>query len=130
MTQFFFSFSFFTFNLIFFFFLFILQVLCTYITVSTYCFYEIPEHVSEWVSVSCFSLGSFPSVCFVQFSCISFCFYHYTIIVLYYITISEKTVYFLRNRKRVDPDGRGGTRSGKGRGKYNQNILCKEKFHF
>lgn len=47
---------------------------------SVSVFYGILECVKEWVFFFCLLLGSYPSVCFVQFQCVRFCF-----ILLYFI---------------------------------------------
>lgn len=51
------------------------QVIYVYIMLPVLCFYGVPEHVNEQLSVSCAFSGTFSLllVYFVQLLCVSFC---------------------------------------------------------
>lgn len=86
-----------------------------------YCFYGLPECVDKWISFLCLLFGSFPCVCLIPMS----------VFVLFYYYPLEACC-FLRDRKGVDPDGRGSGEElgGVEGGEINQDILCEIKIYF
>lgn len=104
------------------------QGLCANIDFLVLCLYGISMCVSVCVSVSvcflCFSFGSCPSVCFVQF----------ILFVLFYLALSNFiTILWIPvcfpGRERKGVDGPGGTEGlgGVGRGETAIRIHCMEK---
>lgn len=80
----------------------------TYILwVPVLCFYEIYEHVNEWVFASyTFPWARFlPFACLLQFWCISFALSYY---ILHYYYSLETCLFYSESQKGMDPDGRDG----------------------